>query len=74
MKTSFLSSTGEIEIIKSNYEKIENSKKLKTLTKTFDKKSKLMSMLKEQRFQKLKVLYNFVKIYSELLYGLFNEQ
>lgn len=74
LKYLYFLSVGEIEITKKNFEKINEAKKLKFLMKTFDKKSKVSSLVKNQRFEKLKVLIKFVKLFPELLYGLFNEQ
>ena len=67
-------SNGEIRMKKECFKLIEQSNKLKILRKTVEKKSKLQNLLKNARVNKIKFLFQLVKIYPSLLYPLFNEQ
>jgi hypothetical protein len=65
---------GEIKMKKECFKQIEESKKLKILRKTIEKKSKVQNFLKSSRINKIKFLFQLVNIYPALLYPLFNEQ
>jgi hypothetical protein len=65
---------GEIKMKKESFQIIQESHKLKFLQKGVEKKTKVHSLLKEPRAAKLKFLCQLVRIYSPLLYPLFNEQ
>ncbi len=67
-------SNGEIPVKKNNFEAIRDSKKQTLITKKVEKKSRLQDLLKSSRIIKLKFLLQLVKIYSNLLYPLFNRQ
>jgi hypothetical protein len=67
-------SNGEIPMKKKNFEAIKESKKLAVITKKVERKSSVINLLKSNRVLKLKFLTQLVKIYSFLLYPLFNEQ
>jgi hypothetical protein len=67
-------SNGEIKMKKECFKVIQESHKLNFLTKGVEKKSKVQSILKSSRSTKLKFLSQLVRIYSSLLYPLFNEQ
>jgi hypothetical protein len=67
-------SNGEIPTKKSNFEAIKESKKQVLITKKVEKKSNVVKLLKSSRVDKLKFLFQLVKIYQNLLYPLFNEQ
>jgi hypothetical protein len=67
-------SNGEIKMKKESFKQIEESHKLKILRKTVEKKTKVLNLLKNSRINKLKFLFQLVKIYPALLYPLFNEQ
>ena len=66
-------SNGEIVMKKANFEKIHEGQKLKLLTKTVEKKSKTLKLVKGPRKDKIKFLNRLLHVYSALLYCLFNE-
>ena len=67
-------SNGEIPTKKVNFEAIKESKKQALITKKVEKKSNVVNLLKSSRVIKLKFLFQLSKIYSFLLYPLFNQQ
>ncbi len=67
-------SNGEIKMKKECFQTIQESHKLNYIRKGVEKKSKVLSLLKDSRTKKLKFLCQLVRIYSSLLYPLFNEQ
>jgi hypothetical protein len=67
-------SNGEIPMKKNNFEAIKQSKKQALITKTVEKKSRVLVLLKSPRVTKLKFLLQLTKIYSFLLYPLFNRE
>ena len=66
-------SNGEIKITHENFEIIEANKKLKLIKKNVEKKAALSQLLKSEREVKIKFLKQLSRIYSALLYCLFNE-
>ena len=66
-------SNGDIPMKKQNIEAIKESKKLTLITKKVERKSSVANLLKNNRVFKLKFLLQLNKIYSFLLYPLFNE-
>jgi hypothetical protein len=66
--------TGEIHMTANNFAVIKESKKLPLIVKTVEKKMKTFNLLQSPREEKLKFLLKLSHIYSQLLYGLFNEQ
>ena len=66
-------SNGEIPMKKQNFEAIKESKKLVLITKKVERKSSVANLLKSNRVLKLKFLLQLLRIYSFLLYPLFNE-
>ena len=67
-------SNGEIPMKKENFQAINESKKLSLITKKVERKSSVVNLIKSPRVVKLKFLMQLIKIYSFLLYPLFNEQ
>jgi len=67
-------SNGEIPMKKNNFQAIKESKKQAVITKTVEKKSRALVMLKGSRVTKLKFLLQLIKIYSFLLYPVFNRE
>ena len=65
---------GEIPMKKDNFQAIKDSKKLTLITKKVERKSSVVNLIKSSRVLKLKFLFQLIKIYSFLLYPLFNEQ
>jgi hypothetical protein len=65
---------GEIPMKKINFQAIKESKKQAFITKTVEKKSRVLLLLKSSRVAKLKFLLQLAKIYSFLLYPLFNRE
>ena len=68
----FLSS-GEIRMKKENFQKIQESNRLKLLIKTVEKKSKAFKLLKASRKAKLSFLNKLSNVFSYLLDSLFTE-
>jgi hypothetical protein len=67
-------SNGEIPMKKINFQAIKESKKQPYITKTVEKKSRVLILLKSPRIVKLKFLLQLTKIFSFLLYPLFNRE
>jgi hypothetical protein len=67
-------SNGEIPMKKINFQAIKESKKQALITKKVEKKSRVQDLLKSNRVTKLRFLTQLIKIYSFLLYPLFNRQ
>ncbi len=67
-------SNGEIPTKKVNFEAIKESKKQALITRKVETKSHVLNLLKSPRVTKLKFLLQLIKIYSFLLYPLFNRQ
>jgi hypothetical protein len=65
---------GEIKIKSSNFQIIQDSKKLKLIIQTVEKKTKVSSLLKAPRVVKLNFLSKLCAIFAPLLYALFNEE
>ena len=65
---------GEIPMKKINFQAIKESKKQALITKKVEKKSRVQDLLKSNRVTKLRFLVQLIKIYSFLLYPLFNRQ
>ena len=66
-------SNGEIKMKKDNFKKVQETKKLSLLIKNVEKKSKVLSLVKGPRKEKLKFLNKLLNVYSFLLDCLFNE-
>ena len=66
-------STGEIKMKKENFQKIQEAHKLKLLTKSVEKKSRALTLIKGPRRDKIKFLNQLLRIYASLLDCLFNE-
>jgi hypothetical protein len=67
-------SNGEIPMKKINFQAIKESKKQVLITKKVEKKTRVNDLLKSSRMIKLKFLTQLIKIFSFLLYPLFNRQ
>jgi hypothetical protein len=64
---------GDIKIKKSNFEIIENHKKLHVIKRQVENKKALRDILLKDRVYKLNFLNKLGNIYHPLLYSLFNE-
>jgi hypothetical protein len=64
---------GIIKIKKENFDQIKEEGKLKVIKTNIESNTKLKKLLKSERTLKLKFLNKLSKIYSPLLYILFNE-
>lgn len=65
---------GEIKIKAENFKIIQESNKLKLITKTVEQKAKVLRLLKSARANKLQFLIKLNPILPPLLFALFNEQ
>ena len=66
-------STGEITILKENFEKIVHAKKLHFLKKHVEKKQAVSNLMRADRKAKILFLKKLVPLFPSLLYCLFNQ-
>ena len=66
-------STGEITILKANFEKIVQAKKLHFIKKHVEKKQSVNDLLRADRRTKILFLKKLLPIFPSLLFCLFNE-
>jgi hypothetical protein len=67
-------SNGRIKMKKENFDIINKENKLKLIKSNVESKSRLNNLIRSDRMTKLKLLNKLSKIYSALLYILFNEE